>query len=106
MSTLENDLRATLDGEVDFSVRRRAEYSYDASVYRRVPLGVVFPRSAEHVAAALGAARDHDVAITSRGGGTGIAGNAIGEGLVLHFSRHLDQIIEIDPERRIARVQP
>ena len=106
MSTLENDLRGTLDGEVDFSVRRRAEYSYDASVYRRVPLGVVFPRSEQDVAAAVRAAREHDVAITSRGAGTSIAGNAIGEGLVLDFSRHLDRIIEIDPDRRTARVQP
>jgi FAD/FMN-containing dehydrogenase/Fe-S oxidoreductase len=106
MSTLENDLRRTLGGEVDFSVRRRAEYSYDASVYRRVPLGVVFPRSAEDVAAAVLAAREHDVPITARGAGTSIAGNAIGEGIVLDFSRHLNRIVEIDPERRIARVEP
>src|SRR3954468_21528968 len=106
MSTLENDLRGALDGEVDFSVRRRAEYSYDASVYRRVPLGVVFPRSEEDVLAAVRTAREHDVAITARGAGTSIAGNAIGEGLVMDFSRHLDRIVEIDPDRRIARVQP
>jgi FAD/FMN-containing dehydrogenase/Fe-S oxidoreductase len=106
MSTLENDLRGTLDGEVDFSVHRRAEYSYDASVYRRVPLGVIFPRSADDVVAAVRTAREHDVAITARGAGTSIAGNAIGEGLVLDFSRHLDRVIDIDPERRIARVEP
>jgi FAD/FMN-containing dehydrogenase/Fe-S oxidoreductase len=106
MSTLENDLRGALDGEVDFSRQRRAEYAYDASVYRRVPLGVLFPRSADDVVAAVGVARDHDVAITARGAGTSIAGNAIGEGLVLDFSRHLDRIVDIDPERRIATVQP
>src|SRR3569833_1536671 len=105
MSTLENDLRGTLDGEVDFSVRRRAEYSYDASVYRREPQGVVLPRSAGDVAAALRTAREHDVAITARGAGTSIAGNAIGEGLVLDFSRHLNRIVQIDPEQRIARVE-
>jgi FAD/FMN-containing dehydrogenase/Fe-S oxidoreductase len=106
MSAFENDLRAALDGEVDFSVRRRGEYSYDASVYRRVPLGVVFPRSEDDVAAAVRVAREHDVPITTRGGGTSIAGNAIGEGLVLDTSRHLNKIMEIDPERRTARVQP
>ncbi|WP_329259038.1 FAD-binding oxidoreductase [Actinoallomurus sp. NBC_01490] len=106
MSTLENDLSAGLDGEVDFSVRCRAEYSYDASVYRRVPLGVVFPRSADDVAAAVRAARDHGVAITARGAGTSIAGNAIGEGLVVDFSRHMNRILELDHERRIARVEP
>ncbi len=103
---LERDLRGVLDGEVDFSELRRAEYAYDASVYRRVPLGVVFPRSADDVVAAVKAARDNDVPITARGGGTSIAGNAIGEGLVLDFSRHLNRIMEIDPERRIAVVQP
>ena len=66
MSTFENDLRAALDGEVDFSVRRRGEYSYDASVYRRVPLGVVFPRSEEDVAAAVRVAREHGVPLTTR----------------------------------------
>ncbi len=106
MSTLENELRRVIGGEVDFSVRGRGEYSYDASVYRRVPVGVVFPRTAEDVAAAMDVAREHGVAITARGGGTSIAGNAIGEGLVFDFSRHLDRIEEIDPERRIARVQP
>ncbi|MFB9838781.1 FAD-binding and (Fe-S)-binding domain-containing protein [Actinoallomurus acaciae] len=106
MSTLEHDLRAALDGEVDFSVRCRAEYSYDASVYRRVPLGVVFPRSADDVTAAVRAARDHDVAITARGAGTSIAGNAVGEGLVVDFSRYMNRIVELDPERRIARVEP
>jgi FAD/FMN-containing dehydrogenase/Fe-S oxidoreductase len=106
VSPFERDLRGTVDGEVDFSEQRRGEYAYDASVYRRVPLGVVFPRSAEDVAAAVRVARDHDVPITARGAGTSIAGNAIGEGLVLDFSRHLDRIVEIDPERRIATVQP
>jgi FAD/FMN-containing dehydrogenase/Fe-S oxidoreductase len=106
MSTFENDLRGALDGEVDFSVRRRGEYSYDASVYRRVPLGVVFPRSEEDVAAAVRVAREHEVPLTTRGGGTSIAGNAIGEGLVLDLSRHLNRIVEVDPERRLARVQP
>jgi FAD/FMN-containing dehydrogenase/Fe-S oxidoreductase len=106
VSSLERDLRAALDGEADFSDLRRAEYAYDASVYRRVPLGVVFPRSAEDVAAAVAVAREHDVPLTARGGGTSIAGNAIGTGVVLDFSRHLNRIIEIDPERRIARVEP
>ncbi len=103
---LERDLRGVLDGEVDFSELRRGEYAYDASVYRRVPLGVVFPRSAEDVVAAVRTAREHEVPITARGAGTSIAGNAIGEGLVLDFSRHLNKIVEIDPERRIAVVEP
>ncbi len=106
MSALERDLRGALAGEVDFSARVRAEYAYDASVYRRVPLGVVFPRTEDDVVAALEVTRAHGVPLTARGAGTSIAGNAIGEGVVLDFSRHLDRILEIDPDRRIARVQP
>ena len=63
--------------EVDNSVRRRAEYSTDASNYRVVPSVVVFPRQVEEAAAALGVATQFGVPVTSRGGGTSIAGNAV-----------------------------
>ncbi len=92
--------------EVDASKRRRAEYSTDASNYRVEPLAVVFPRSAEETEAILAFLRERDVPVTSRGGGTSVAGNAIGPGVVLDFSRYMNQILEVDPDRRIARVQP
>lgn len=92
--------------EVDDSLRRRAEYSSDASNYRVRPAAVLFPRTADEVAAALHIAREHRVPVTARGAGTSVAGNAIGPGVVLDFSRYMDQILEVDPERRIARVQP
>ena len=99
-------LRAAVQGEVDASSRRRAEYSTDASNYRVVPQAVVFPRTTEDVVAALEVARAHGVPVTSRGGGTSIAGNAVGPGVVIEFSRHLNAILELDPEARTARVQP
>lgn len=99
-------LRSTLQGEVDASTRRRAEYSTDASNYRVVPEVVVFPRSTQDVLTALKIAREHRVPVTSRGGGTSIAGNSVGPGMILEFSRHLNQILAIDPEARTARVQP
>ncbi|MGV8851826.1 MAG: FAD-binding oxidoreductase, partial [Rhodoglobus sp.] len=99
-------LRTVVDGDVDDSTRRRAEYSSDASNYRVVPQVVVFPRDTDDVLAALAVSRETDTPVTSRGGGTSIAGNAIGTGIVLDFSRHLNQIIEIDPDARTARVQP
>lgn len=98
------DLQAAVRGAVDFSSRRRAEYSSDASNYRQPPLGVVFPLDAEDVEAAVRVCREHDVPITTRGGGTSIAGNAIGPGVVLDLSRHLNRIIELDPDARTARV--
>ncbi|MEU8895292.1 FAD-binding and (Fe-S)-binding domain-containing protein [Nocardia sp. NPDC048505] len=99
-------LRKRISGTVDSSARRRAEYSSDASNYRVPPAAVVFPRADADVAATLAFAREHGLAVTARGGGTSVAGNAIGAGLVLDFSRHLNQVLELDPERRIARVQP
>jgi FAD/FMN-containing dehydrogenase/Fe-S oxidoreductase len=92
--------------EVDVSPRRRAEYSSDASNYRVVPAAVAFPRHADEVAAALSVCRLLGVPLTARGAGTSIAGNAIGAGLVLDFSRHLNRVVAIDPEARTAVVEP
>jgi FAD/FMN-containing dehydrogenase/Fe-S oxidoreductase len=91
---------------VDASPRRRAEYSSDASNYRVVPRAVVFPRSADDVLAAAAVCRELAVPLTARGGGTSIAGNSVGPGVVLDLSRHLNQVISIDPGARTAVVQP
>ncbi|MGC0141394.1 MULTISPECIES: FAD-binding and (Fe-S)-binding domain-containing protein [unclassified Pseudactinotalea] len=91
---------------VDDSARARAEYSTDASNYRVVPQVVVFPRHTDEVLAALQVARTHRVPITARGGGTSIAGNSVGPGMVIDFSRHLNKILDLDPHARTARVQP
>jgi FAD/FMN-containing dehydrogenase/Fe-S oxidoreductase len=81
-------------------------YATDASLYRIPPLAVVRPRHVDEVAATLEIARSFDVPLTARGGGTSIAGNAIGRGLVMDFSRHLNRVLEINPEAGTARVQP
>ncbi|HEU5265086.1 MAG TPA: FAD-binding protein, partial [Jatrophihabitans sp.] len=78
--------------EVDASNRRRAEYSSDASNYRVVPRVVAFPRHLDEVAVALDVARNHQVALTARGGGTSTAGNSVGTGIVLDLSRHLNRV--------------
>src|SRR5580658_6452744 len=98
-------LRAELGPAVDASARRRAEYSSDASNYRVVPQAVVFPHSPDDVIAAAAACRELAVPLTVRGGGTSIAGNAVGPGVVLDMSRHLDQVVSIDPGARTATVQ-
>ncbi|MGW6333864.1 FAD-binding and (Fe-S)-binding domain-containing protein [Nocardia rhamnosiphila] len=105
--TLARQLRARIGIEaVDISHRRRVEYSSDASNYRVLPEAVVFPRTDEDVAAVLEVARSEGTAVTPRGGGTSVAGNAVGPGIVVDFSRHMTGIAEIDPDRRTARVQP
>jgi FAD/FMN-containing dehydrogenase len=99
-------LRAAGLTGVDDSVRRRAEYSSDASNYRVVPTVVAFPRHVDEAAAALAVARQLGVPVTCRGAGTSIAGNAVGTGVVLDFSRHLNRVLTIDPQARTAVVEP
>jgi FAD/FMN-containing dehydrogenase/Fe-S oxidoreductase len=99
-------LRRAGVSEVDISARRLAEYSSDASLYRVVPSAVVFPRSDDDVEATLAACRATGTPLTARGGGTSIAGNAVGTGVVLDFSRHLDDIEHIDPDAATAVVRP
>ena len=99
-----SDLRALID--VDPSVGTRARYSSDAGLTRIPPLAVAFPRTPEQALAAFDLARAHGVPLTARGGGTSCASNAIGPGLVLDFSRHMNRVLSIDPEARTATVEP
>jgi FAD/FMN-containing dehydrogenase/Fe-S oxidoreductase len=84
----------------------RAAYSSDASLYRVVPSVVVFPHDVDEVMTTLEVCRDRSVPLTSRGAGTSVAGNAIGSGVVLDFSRHMDKVLSVDAECRTATVQP
>ncbi|MEU9186962.1 FAD-binding and (Fe-S)-binding domain-containing protein [Streptomyces sp. NPDC048484] len=104
------ELRAALDkavrGEVAFDATARALNTMDASNYRRVPLGVVAPRDADDVAAALSVCSGLGVPVVARGGGTSIAGQATGTGVVLDFTRHMNRIVSLDAGTRTAVVQP
>ncbi|MBT2547230.1 FAD-binding and (Fe-S)-binding domain-containing protein [Arthrobacter sp. ISL-65] len=84
----------------------RAAYVSDASIYRRVPAAVVEPRNVEEVREALALAQSRGWSVVSRGGGTSVAGNAIGEGLVIDTSRHFNRIKSIDPETMTAVIEP
>ena len=99
-----SDLRALID--VDASVGTRARYSSDAGLTRIPPLAVAFPRTPEQAIAAFELARAHSIPLTARGGGTSCASNAIGPGLVLDFSRHMNRVLSINPEARTATVEP
>ncbi|MGA5710378.1 FAD-binding and (Fe-S)-binding domain-containing protein [Streptomyces cellulosae] len=99
-------LRATVRGEVDLGVTARALTTMDASNYRRIPLGVVAPRDADDVAATLAVCRERGVPVVPRGGGTSIAGQATGTGIVLDFTRHMNRLLSLDPDAGTAVVQP
>ncbi|MCQ4120563.1 FAD-binding and (Fe-S)-binding domain-containing protein [Rhodococcus tibetensis] len=97
---------AALGIDLDTGSRRRAEYSFDASNYRVPPLAVAFPRTADDVVTIARACTDRAIPITSRGGGTSLAGNAIGRGVVLDFSRHMAAVRAVDASARTAVVEP
>ena len=99
-------LRSRVEGEVRFDDSARALYATDGSSYRQVPIGVVLPRSNEDVIAAIAACREFGAPVLSRGGGTSLAGQCCNVAVVLDFSKYMASILEIDPGRKIARVQP
>jgi len=99
-------LRRRVRGEVRFDNGSRALYATDGSNYRQVPIGVVLPRDADDVLATISTAREFGAPILCRGGGTSLAGQTCNVAVVLDFSKYMRGILEIDPARRIARVQP
>ncbi len=99
-------LERSIRGEVRFDRGSRALYSTDASHYRQIPIGVVVPRDADDVIETVRLCREHDAPILARGGGTSLAGQCCNVAVVLDFSKYMNRVLEVDPERRIARVQP
>ncbi|GAB3271744.1 FAD-binding and (Fe-S)-binding domain-containing protein [Arthrobacter pigmenti] len=91
---------------VDTSTRCLSEYSYDASNYRIHPVGVVFPRNADDVVATVRHCHRNAIALISRGGGTSMAGNAIGPGVVMDMSRYMNTVTAIDEQNLTADAEP
>ena len=105
-AALESALLRHVAGEVRFDNGSRALYASDGSNYRQVPIGVVIPKNNDDVIAAIALCRDHGAPVLCRGGGTSLAGQCCNVAVVLDFSKYMAQILELDPVRRIARVQP
>ncbi|MEM9784148.1 MAG: FAD-linked oxidase C-terminal domain-containing protein, partial [Pseudomonadota bacterium] len=105
-SPLARRLKREVAGDVLFDAGARGRYATDASIYQMVPAGVVIPRSGDDVAVTLAMARDHDLSVTMRGGGTSQCGQTVNSGIVIDCSRHLNRIIEVDAENRTAVVEP
>ena len=99
-------LRAQVSGEVRFDRSARALYATDGSNYRQVPIGVVIPRNNDDVIATVALCREYGAPLLCRGGGTSLAGQCCNVAVILDFSKYMNRILEIDPARRIARVQP
>ena len=101
-----NALQDAVSGEVRTDPTTRVLYSTDASIYQIEPLGVFFPRNLDDISTCVELASEFGVTILPRGSGSSLAGQAIGPGFILDCSRHLDQIININPEIRTATVEP
>ena len=99
-------MRKVVSGGVRFDPYTRHLFSRDASMYAIEPIGVVFPRDGAEAAAVVATAGEFGVPVLPRGAGTSLAGQTVGHAVVIDFSRHMNQILAIDAERRCARVQP
>jgi FAD/FMN-containing dehydrogenase/Fe-S oxidoreductase len=103
---LARTLSRRIAGEVRFDDGDRALYATDASNYRQPPIGVVIPYSVDDVLATVATCREFEAPVLPRGGGTSLAGQCCNVAVVIDFSKRLNRILEIDAERRIARVEP
>ena len=103
---LERELKREVRGEVRFDRGSRAMYATDGSNYRQIPIGLVVPRDADDVVAAVAVCRKYGAPVLPRGAGTSLAGQCCNVAVVLDFTKYMNQVIEIDPEQQYARVQP
>jgi FAD/FMN-containing dehydrogenase/Fe-S oxidoreductase len=103
---LESELKRCVRGEVRFDRGSRALYATDGSNYRQIPIGLVLPRDEGDVVAAVAACRKFGAPVLPRGAGTSLAGQCCNVAVILDFTKYMNQIVELDPERRFTRVQP
>lgn len=103
---LEEELQQNVAGEVRFDDMTRGLYSTDASIYQISPVGVILPKSAADVRAAVKIASAHRVPILARGSGTSLSGQTVARALVIDFSKYMNRIVDIDAERKLVRIEP
>ncbi len=103
---LEAALREKIAGEIRFDSGSRALYATDASNYRQIPLGVILPRNISDVIEAVRLCHEFKIPILSRGGGTSIAGQGCNAAVVIDMSKYVNRVLEIDAERKKARIEP
>jgi FAD/FMN-containing dehydrogenase/Fe-S oxidoreductase len=104
--TLADQLRGVCKGDVLSDTASLGMYATDASFYQIMPLVVLLPKDEDDVRAATKIARENNVSILPRGGGTSLAGQTVGEALVIDFSKYMNKILEVNQEERWVRVQP
>ena len=106
VSGLMQELRTNISGEVRFDNGSRALYATDGSHYRQVPIGVVLPKNVDEVITTVAVCHQYQAPIVMRGGGTSLAGQGCNVAVVIDLSKYMHSLLELDPARKIARVQP
>ncbi len=106
LESLIAELKANVEGEVRFDDGSRALYATDASNYRQIPIGLVVPKTKRDVIATIAACRKYGAPIVSRGGGTSLAGQGCNVAVIIDYSKYYNEVLWIDPERRLGGVQP
>lgn len=106
LAALTRDLRTRVRGEVRFDEGSRALYTTDASNYRQIPLGIVFPKDSEDVLETVAICHQYGAPLLSRGGGTSLAGQTCNAAVIMDMSKYMHHILELDVQKQIARVQP
>jgi len=99
------DLRSRVEGDVRFDEYTRQLYATDASAYEVTPIGVVFPQDTDDVSSVMTYCAEREIPVLPRGGGTSLAGQTVNEAVVLDFSRHMTDLLDVDPEGQTARLE-
>jgi len=103
---IEAELKKRVEGDIHFDKFSRLLYSTDASIYQIEPMGVVVPRHKRDVQAVIEVANRLGVSVLSRGGGTSLAGQAVGHSIVVDFSKYMHNVLEVNREELWCRVEP
>ena len=101
-----NELRPRISGDLRTDDYNKVLYSTDSSIFQVMPFGVLMPKTMEDVHAAVELAAKYRIPLLPRTGGSSLAGQAVNAALVVDFTKHLDDILEINPEEQWVRVQP
>ena len=100
------ELKSKLKGELLFDDLHKSIYATDASVYREIPLAVCYPKNKDDIKSLINFATQHKIGLIPRTAGTSLAGQCVGDGIVVDVSKHFNKILKVDPENKTATVQP
>ena len=103
---LSQELKKSISGEIRFDQMSKQLYSTDASIYQIEPVGIVLPKTQEDVINTIQLAKKYKIPVLPRGGGTSLAGQTVGNAIVIDFSKYMRNLIEVNQEEKWAITQP